>query len=168
MDTLDRLDGLARLDPLDGKRFDTQYSPDNGVIITQIQTGEYIPGPEDFRGEDPEPKPLPIFDADEADRRAKMGMARAEEGRETQAERLYQAVRRVAEQTEYFTSDAVFKTHPELEAIKNHKVMGPVIKRAARDGVCVATGQFIKGDRVVAHGRPLRVWKSLLYGRARS
>lgn len=120
--------------------------------------GDHDPGPED-----PAPKPLPVFDRKKAKAAGAAGMAQALDGRESDAARLFAAVKAVALTEQLFTSDTVFKSFPELEAVRNHKVMGPVMLRASREAVCRATGQFLKGDRVVAHGRPLRVWESLTY-----
>lgn len=60
-----------------------------------------------------------------------------------------------------FTSDDVWermnKLYPDLET-HNHSAMGAVMRRAARNKICVPTGQYVKSKRPSAQGRELKCW----------
>lgn len=44
------------------------------------------------------------------------------------------------------------------------RAMGAVMRQAQRDGLCETTGSYEPSRRVECHGRPVRVWRSLLFG----
>jgi hypothetical protein len=72
----------------------------------------------------------------------------------------YAAVVRVASRRTLFTTDEVWQ---ELfgPVTHDHRAMGAVMRRAKTNKICVPTGQYQTSTREVAHGRPVRVWRSL-------
>lgn len=76
------------------------------------------------------------------------------------------AIDRVALKLATFTTDDVWKVLTDREIGETHepRVLGALMREAARDGVCEATMQFRKSERVACHTRPLRVWRSLIPG----
>lgn len=72
----------------------------------------------------------------------------------------YKAVITVAARRSQFTTDDVWA---ELQAppTHDHRAMGAVMRRAKSEKVCEPTGEYRTSVREVAHGRPVRVWRSL-------
>lgn len=62
-----------------------------------------------------------------------------------------------------FTTDDVWE-RVGLLGVTTHepRAMGSVMRRAVKDGVCVATPSYERSSRVECHARPVRVWRSLL------
>jgi len=112
-----------------------------------------------FDGPDPA-----AFNAERAKDAAAAGIDRSAEGREDAFAKLLEGVRKTAAVTDHFTSDAVFKAHPELDNVREHRIMGAVMRVAAKNGWIEKTGTYLPGDRVVAHRRPMLVWRSKLKG----
>jgi len=76
-------------------------------------------------------------------------------------------VRAVALRCETFTTDEVIDELAKHPAITTHepRALGPVMMRAARNNVIVATDRFIKSTAVSRHRAPKQVWRSLVYKR---
>jgi len=69
------------------------------------------------------------------------------------------AVRRVAARQHTFTTDEVWS---ELQHdTHEHRALGAVMRRARSLGLCEPSGEYRTSVREVAHGRPVRVWRSL-------
>lgn len=68
----------------------------------------------------------------------------------------------LAKSQEYFTSEEVLLNM--VRGIETHepRAMGPVMRRLQKDGVIEATSRFITSISPLGHGRPSRVWKSLM------
>lgn len=76
------------------------------------------------------------------------------------------AVRRIAEQQQYFSTDDVerLKLMEQVTHTTHEKrAIGGIMRRANKDGVCAPTENWVQSQRRVNHRRPLRVWASLLY-----
>lgn len=72
----------------------------------------------------------------------------------------------VATIREHFTTDAVdFVAHQAgHEPLAEPRAMGAVMRRAAARGICEATSETRRSTRAACHARPVRVWRSLLWG----
>lgn len=70
------------------------------------------------------------------------------------------AVRRVCDRQRLFTTDAVWDELGETYQTHEHRAMGAVMRRAKADGWCVPTYNYEISTRVIAHGRPVRVWEA--------
>jgi len=44
----------------------------------------------------------------------------------------------------------------------DNRAMGAIMRQAKKDGICEPTGGYQQSTRDVCHGRPVRVWRSLL------
>lgn len=82
---------------------------------------------------------------------------------------MERCIARIAKTMPLFTSDDVF----ELAASNNNaptthepRALGPLMVRAAKSGLCAATETFRQSVRRSRHAAPLRVWRSLILGRA--
>ena len=70
------------------------------------------------------------------------------------------ALRRLAEQQEEFTSETL---KPLLPPAVELRALGGVFSAAQRDGLIEPTGRYASpGGRTASHGRPQRVWRSLI------
>lgn len=75
----------------------------------------------------------------------------------------YAAVVELAHRRQVFTTDSV---HEIIGDVSTHekRAMGAIMRRAARDGLIVATDRYVASDRSEAHRNPKRVWRSLVIG----
>ena len=74
----------------------------------------------------------------------------------------YLAMYFVARQQEYLTSDDVWSGLVDGSASTHEpRAMGAILKRAAKEGIIVATDDWRVSSRPECHGRPVRVWRSL-------
>lgn len=82
-------------------------------------------------------------------------------------ELAYRCVLAVARRLEHFTTDEVIDELTQHPAITTHepRALGPVMMRAARANVIVATDRFTKSNAVSRHRAPKQVWRSLVYKR---
>jgi hypothetical protein len=106
-----------------------------------------------------------LFSAREAKRD---GMERVElNADERWKAKMYEAVIAVARSQPYFTSDDVYfhALRRGLDAVTHDdRAFGPVMMRAAREGVCVkANCAPVPSRRRTLHASPRSVWSSLLY-----
>lgn len=73
------------------------------------------------------------------------------------------AVLAVAAHRDAFTTDDVWALLERANMQpREPRALGPIMRRAVREGVCVATDIYRESTRVACHGRPLRVWRSLM------
>lgn len=69
--------------------------------------------------------------------------------------------RACAERMETFTTDDVWL---EIQSSPSEgRAMGPAVQRAQREGVIEWTGRMQNGVRPENHGRPQKLWRSLMY-----
>jgi hypothetical protein len=73
------------------------------------------------------------------------------------------AVTGLAFNYEEFTSDDIWKAVNE-QGFSTHepRAMGAVMVKAARAGMIAPTDRWVQSKRTACHGRPIRVWRSLL------
>lgn len=77
----------------------------------------------------------------------------------------HQCVRNAAMQHPRITTDHVFALlDPMPVTTRDTRAIGPVMKRAGKDGVLLSTEEFWPCRRGKRHASPLRVWLSLIYG----
>lgn len=71
------------------------------------------------------------------------------------------AVRDLARHNDTFTTDQVWELL-ELDNVATHepRAMGAVMRRASKDGLIEATGNYVKSARPECHARPVPVWSS--------
>jgi hypothetical protein len=87
----------------------------------------------------------------------------------------YAAVTRVAGRQQQFTTDEVWQELHNMSVASwavfgvwskpethDHRAMGAVMRKAKKIGVCEPSGNYRTSTRDVCHGRPVRVWRSLL------
>jgi transcriptional accessory protein Tex/SPT6 len=74
------------------------------------------------------------------------------------------AIRAIAMDRPEMTTDDVWRWLHEvaIEAPHEPRALGAAMKRAAREGIIVATDRVKQSARPECHARPVRVWKSLL------
>jgi hypothetical protein len=77
-------------------------------------------------------------------------------------EAALKALHRVASRTAEFVVDDIWRELGEAEP-GDGRVIGPVILTASKRGWIAKTGEHRQSDRVSNHGRPVAVWRSLLY-----
>ena len=66
----------------------------------------------------------------------------------------------LAQTKQTFTTDDVWE---RVTKPLNPRALGPVMKLAQKSGWIEPTSEFISSKRPVAHARPVRVWRSLIY-----
>lgn len=101
------------------------------------------------------------FDAQLAAAARDADMARVDQAADAEwKDYAYDAVLATAgEKPEGFIVDDVWKHIPaEAGAPREPRAMGPVLRRAQRDGAIRPTDRFLLSDRVTAHRNPRRVW----------
>lgn len=69
---------------------------------------------------------------------------------------------RLAQSRETFTSEDIFDAMPPTVSTHEPRAMGAVIRALKRDGIVAATDRFVTSTSLVGHGRPSRVWRSML------
>ncbi len=72
------------------------------------------------------------------------------------------AVENCAMRMVHFTTDDVWDRLTNLEHPPEPRALGAVMREAAKRGWVETTDRIRKSTRVACHGRPVRVWKSLL------
>jgi hypothetical protein len=75
----------------------------------------------------------------------------------------HDAVIYLAAMYEEFDADAVWSILRTSEhATHEPRAMGAVLRNAARDGLIEPTDRWVQSKRTACHGRPIRVWRSLM------
>jgi hypothetical protein len=64
---------------------------------------------------------------------------------------------------ESFTSEDLWLACAQLGHVREPRAMGAVMTRGRKCGWCEPTSEWITGWRAASHGRPVRVWRSLLH-----
>jgi len=77
-------------------------------------------------------------------------------------EAMSEQIREVAGRLEYFSADDVFAEMPE-EAMPDGRRFGPLMLKAVKAGICEKTDRHILSVRPANHGRPIRLWRSLIW-----
>jgi hypothetical protein len=73
------------------------------------------------------------------------------------------AVTYLAAMYEEFDADAIWALLRQSEHTTHEpRAMGAVLRNAARDGMIAPTDRWVQSRRTACHGRPIRVWRSLL------
>jgi hypothetical protein len=68
-------------------------------------------------------------------------------------------------QAEFIGDDvhhAMRRNHPDA-ATHEYRVVGPLMQRAVREGLCVQTGRYCQGRRRAAHLTAMPIYRSLIY-----
>jgi hypothetical protein len=105
-----------------------------------------------------------LFDPILAQVAATEGIGRADKNADPQWKKdMLQALRLTAERLVLFTADDV-RLEMEKFSSETHEpsALGAIFRKAQSLGWITATNQFRCSERVVAHGRPVRVWESKL------
>ena len=107
-----------------------------------------------------------LFDPVASVRAKKNGMSRAEAHADPQWKLdMIEAIRTVASRHKFLTSDEVWQelSNSYVSSTHDPRAMGSIMKKAASLGLIVQTEQYLPSKRVVAHARPIRVWRSLVH-----
>lgn len=75
---------------------------------------------------------------------------------------------RVARSKRFFTSEEVWDALPSGVHTHEPRAMGPIMRRLRKENVVEPTDQFVISTSPLGHGRPSRVWRSLLDGASTS
>lgn len=76
----------------------------------------------------------------------------------------YLTAMRVARQKRFFTSEEVWDALPDEVHTHEPRAMGAIMRRLRKEKVVEPTDQFVISTSPLGHGRPSRVWRSLLDG----
>lgn len=106
-----------------------------------------------------------LFDSLKAVAITQEAIDRVEENANDQwMEEAGKVVQMLALQFHGFTTDDVWEwmqdVHPHLGTHDN-RAMGAVMRRAARNNICVPTDRYVKSARPSCHHRPIRVWRGI-------
>lgn len=82
----------------------------------------------------------------------------------TWKEVAYLTAIRVARTKRYFISEDVWDALPSDIGTHEPRAMGAIMRRLRKEQVIEPTDQFVTSPSPLGHGRPSRVWKSLLDG----
>ena len=107
-----------------------------------------------------------LFDAIASVAAKNEGMNRVEANADPQWKiDMINAVRKVASRQQFLTSDDIWKELSVSSIASTHdpKVMGAMVKKAAKLGLITPTDKYVPSTRVVAHARPIRIWLSNLF-----
>ena len=122
------------------------------------------------RDQAPEPEPRPsLLDPEETRRVIEDAVERAEDLLDDdQKMELLEAIRQAAASNQILTSDQVWDCLEQIEDDEHNEhdyrsALGPRMREAADIGWIINTGDYRPSQRPSTHGRPLRVWKSLIY-----
>ncbi len=110
----------------------------------------------------------PVLDPKATKRRREIGMALVEANTDPdwQSE-AYAVILDVAKSLRDFTCDQVWERRPDLLGrVHNRSALGPVMTHAAKNKLIARAWDEPdrSSKRKETHGRPQRVWKSLVYG----
>ena len=76
----------------------------------------------------------------------------------------YLTATRVAQQKRFFTSEEVWDALSGDVRTHEPRAMGAVMRRLRKERIVEPTDQFVTSTSPLGHGRPSRVWRSLLDG----
>lgn len=108
------------------------------------------------------------FDAEAATQARDAAIAQVEAHTEPDwQEAALRAVRRVAKKMEYFTTDDIWRVLEDWETPAPHepRAMGALMVKVGKDRIAIPTEEYRSSERVVHHRGPVRVWRSLLFGK---
>lgn len=75
---------------------------------------------------------------------------------------LLSAVKKVAQSQKLFTTDDVWKHVPNLSHRPEPRALGTVLTEMRKSGLIKATKDYQTSTRRECHGRPIKVWESLI------
>ena len=79
-------------------------------------------------------------------------------------EAAHRGIKVLAHRRQFLTSDDLWIWLQDLKIpVKEPRAMGSVMAAARRDALITPTREWMESSRSVCHGRPQRVWKSLIY-----
>jgi hypothetical protein len=112
-------------------------------------------------------KPLrDLFDPDAADDARDEAMDCVEEGADPEWHAFVSAlIVEVARSHAEFTTDEIERLRVMRggPSTPEPRAMGPLMKNAARAGVCAKTDRVRQSAQVCNHRRPMQIWRSLIY-----
>jgi hypothetical protein len=110
------------------------------------------------------------FNREQGELAKQEGMGRAARGANPEwVSFMLAALIEVARRQPYFFTDDIERIRIERggPSTPEPRAMGPLMKRAQRDGICELTTRFVTSARVICHCGQKRVWKSMLYRAAK-
>ena len=109
---------------------------------------------------------LPLLNRDAARAAAEDGMAAAEHlTDDDRKQELFDTIVQVARQHRYFTADQIWAELGEVgDDLDDGSGLGPIMPMAARQHIIEKTGTTRPSERAATHGRPMRIWRSLIFG----
>lgn len=107
---------------------------------------------------------LPLFDAAEARKARDAGVSTVQRSADKFWFGTAQiAVREIASRSEKFTTDQVWDRIKQWPRPHDPRAMGAVMTWARKAEIVEPTAEFVQSQMVSNHGRPIRVWRSLLF-----
>lgn len=103
-----------------------------------------------------------VYDAEASWKAGMSGLAMADSAT-TDEERalMLQAIRDVARDVPFVTSDAIWKKIGDPDAVAHQSALGGQILKAKKLGIIGEVIEMGNSERVQSHRRPMRVWSSL-------
>lgn len=113
-----------------------------------------------------EPKPYRLFNASEGARLRDEAIERTGNANVYFKDQALPMVRDVAKRSEYLTTDDVWLSLRQADVIMptDPRALGAVMKAAQKNQWIAPTDRHKLSQRPACHRRPLRIWKSRLYG----
>lgn len=109
---------------------------------------------------------LPLLDRDAAQAATEDGIAAAEHlTDDDRKQQMFDAIVNVARQHRYFTADQVWDELGEVGDDRDDgSGLGPVFRQVAAAAI-IESARFTRpSERAATHKRPMRVWRSLIFG----
>jgi hypothetical protein len=105
-----------------------------------------------------------LFDKDVAEENRERGMANVEAGASEETIALFEAaVLETARSMDTFTTDDVVARLPEEVLARTEcRLLGPVMRRAQREGIAFPLDLWTKSTKKSCNCRPKRVWASTI------
>lgn len=108
---------------------------------------------------------MPEFNFNLAQMAKNLGLDLVEGGHPDDYERLLGIVHHVARTLPRFSTDDVWRemARQGIEELTEGRILGAVMRTARLLPICAPLNEWILSERVACHGRPVRVWRSLVY-----
>lgn len=88
---------------------------------------------------------------------------------------VFSAILKTARRNKEFTVDDIWSEIDKLTASKklpkvrvDHRILGPMIRHMVSQGLLGSTGYYTKSTRSGGGSRPVTIWQSYLYNRAKA
>lgn len=77
----------------------------------------------------------------------------------------YETAVRLARQQQRLLSEDIFDAMPSTVETHEKRAMGAVMRRLNKNAILTPTDEYVMSPSLAGHGRPSRVWRSMVFGR---